>query len=119
MQSDWAIDQAYPADPGQKFIVIDAGKSERLPFRLSLSEGATEIVDVLKIFATVDSPNFRWLELPALDCLIEVTATRSGDPLDALFGAIGGDAPPTRALNAATYPSREWVVQQIRITVKQ
>jgi hypothetical protein len=117
LQSDWAIDQAYPADPGQKFIVIDAGKSELIPFRLSLSEGVTETVDVLKVFATLDSPNFRWLELPALDRPIAGTATRSGDPLDALLGAIGGDVPPTRALNAAQYPSREWIVQQTRITV--
>jgi hypothetical protein len=118
LQSDWAIDQAHPLDPGSKFVVVDAGKSEIVPFRLSLPEGYTEAVDVAKVFATIDSPNFRWLELPALDRPIEVKATRSGDPLESLFGAIGGDAPPTRALNAATYPSREWIAQQVRVTVK-
>jgi hypothetical protein len=118
LQSDWAIDQAHPIDPGSKFVVVDAGKSEIVPFRLSLPEGYTEAVDVAKVFATIDSPNFRWLELPALDRPIEVKATRSGDPLESLFGAIGGDAPPTRALNAATYPSREWIAQQVKVTVK-
>ncbi|MBE9032957.1 caspase family protein [filamentous cyanobacterium LEGE 11480] len=118
LQSDWAIDQAHPADPGQKFVVLDAGKSEVVPFQLSLSEGYTEMVDVTKVFATLDSPNFRWLELPVLDRPIEVAASRSGDPLESLFGAIGGNSPPTRALNAAKYPSREWVTQQVRVRVK-
>jgi Caspase domain len=118
LQSDWAIDQAHPIDPGSKFVVVDAGKSEIVPFQLSLPDGYTEAVDVAKVFATIDSPNFRWLELPALDRPIEVKVTRSGDPLESLFGAIGGDAPPTRALNAAQYPSREWVTQQVRVRVQ-
>jgi hypothetical protein len=118
LQSDWAIDQAHPIDPGSKFVVVDAGKSEIVPFRLSLPDGYREAVDVAKVFATIDSPNFRWLELPALDRPIGIQATRSGDPLESLFGAIGGEAPPTRALNAAQYPSREWVTQQVRVTVQ-
>ncbi len=118
LQSNWAIDQAHPIDPGAKFVVVDAGQSEVIPFQLSLPTGYTEAMDVAKVFATIDSPNFRWLELPALDCPLESKVTRSGDPLESLFGAIAGDAPPTRALHAAQYPSREWVTQQVQVRVK-
>ncbi len=117
LQSDWSIVQAHPIDPGSKFIVVDAGDDEIIPFQLSLAEGYAEAIDIAKVFATIDSPNFRWLELPPLDEPIVGSATRSGDPLESLLGAIGGDAPPTRALNAAKYPSREWVTQQVRVRV--
>lgn len=116
LQSDWAIQQAYPSDPGLKFEVLEAGSSEILPFCLTLRDGFTELIDIIKVFASIDSPNFRWLELPALDQPLESMASRSGDPLEALFASIGNSVPASRDVSAVRYPSREWTTQQVRIT---
>ena len=116
LQSDWAIHQSHPIDPGAKFEVLDAGQTTTLPFPLTTGEGYSESVDIIKVFAAIDSPNFRWLELPALDQPLKSMASRSGDPLEALFASIGNSAPASRDVSAVRYPSREWTTQQLRIT---
>ena len=116
LQSDWAIHQAHPIDPGAKFEVLDAGQTTTIPFPLTTGEGYSESVDIIKVFAAIDSPNFRWLELPALDQPLKSMVSRSGDPLEALFASIGDSAPASRDVSAVRYPSREWTTQQLRIT---
>jgi serine protease inhibitor len=116
LQSDWAIHQSHPIDPGAKFEVLDAGQTTILPFPLETGDGYNQSVDVIKVFAAIDSPNFRWLELPALDQPLQSMASRSGDPLEALFASIGDSAPTSRDVSAVRYPSREWTTQQLRIT---
>jgi serine protease inhibitor len=116
LQSDWAIHQSHPIDPGAKFEVLDAGQTMTIPFPLTTGEGYSQSVDVIKVFAAIDSPNFRWLELPALDQPLQSMASRSGDPLEALFASIGDSAPTSRDVSAVRYPSREWTTQQLRIT---
>ena len=116
LQSDWAVHQSHPIDPGAKFEVLDAGQTTTLPFPLTTGDGYSESVDIIKVFAAIDSPNFRWLELPALDQPLKSMASRSGDPLEALFASIGDSAPASRDVSAVRYPSREWTTQQLRIT---
>jgi hypothetical protein len=111
--SDWSIHQMHPAGPGQSFVTIEAGKKEIVPIPAT-SVGEDEV----KVFATVDQGNFRWLELPSLD--EEITPkgiSRSGNPLDALLATIDEEQPPTRKLGVAASPSREWTTKQISLTV--
>ncbi len=117
LQSDWAIQQIQPADPGSDFITLDAGKSITFPLKPSVVNGYLQVVDVVKVFAAIDSPNFRLLELPALDQPRLSLGSRTGIPLEALLAEISGAAPTTRNINPARYPSQEWITQQVRITV--
>jgi serine protease inhibitor len=117
LQSNWAIEQCHPVEPGSKFVVVDAGKFEILSCPLTVPSHYSQAIDIIKVFAAIDSPNFRWLELPVLDQPLQTLGTRSGDPLEAMLFAIGGSAPQTRDINAARYPSKEWTTQQTRLTV--
>nr|NMF67487.1 caspase family protein [Brasilonema octagenarum UFV-OR1] len=119
--SDWSIAQAHPQAPGEKFITLDPEEPEVIiPFCLSLPDGYKEGADIAKVFATVGSPNFRWLELPPLDKPLAAKgiATRGGDPLENLFAAIDDEEPKTRKLESVAYPSREWITKQVKVNVK-
>jgi hypothetical protein len=113
LASDWSVSQIYPPGKGEKFVTIEAGKKEVAPIpATSLGE------DNVKVFATVDEANFRWLELPSLDEeLGRKGLFRSGNPLDALLAAIDEEQPPTRKLGVAASPSREWTTKHISLTV--
>ncbi len=121
LEANWAISQIHPPDPAAKFVTIESGKEEVVPFRLSLPEGYTESVDIAKVFATVGEANFRWLELPPLDKPLSPKGfvTRSGNPLENLLAMVDDEAPKNRALNPARYPSREWTTKQVKVTVKK
>ncbi|MBD2183407.1 caspase family protein [Planktothrix sp. FACHB-1355] len=112
--SDWSVEQIYPGK-GENFITIEAGKKEVIP--IPATSGGE---DNVKVFATVDQANFRWLELPSLDEEIKPKGiNRSGNPLDALLAAIDEEQPPTRKLSVAASPSREWTTKQINLTVTE
>jgi serine protease inhibitor len=119
LQSDWAIKQIEPADPGSYFITVDAGKSVVHPIKPSLPKGYLQVVDVLKVIATLDAPNFRLLELPALDQPRLSKTARSGNALEALLVEIGGEAPSSRDVSPVRYPSKEWTTRQVRFSVAQ
>jgi Caspase domain len=118
--ANWQIVQVHPFEVGAKFVVIEAGGSETVALQLSLPEGYEEGVDIAKVFATVGSPNFRWLELPPLgqSLVTKDTTTRGADPLDELLATIASDR-PTRSLNPAQSASREWTTQQVSVTVRR
>lgn len=112
LASDWSVEQIHPGQ-GEKFVTIEAGKKEIVPI-----PAASVGKDNVKVFATVDQANFRWLELPSLDDVLGSKGlTRSGNPLDALLAAIDEEKAPTRKLSVASSPSREWTTQQINLTV--
>lgn len=122
LQPGWAIEQVYPAFAA-RFEPLDPGQAVDLPLQTSLPEGITEGTDVLKVFATLDSPNFSWLTLPALDKPIQPKGTRSAamTGLDQLFAAVGEDgaSPGTRNANIYTSPSQGWTVGQVEIRTKK
>ncbi len=49
------------------FVPFAPGQEELIPVKVSLPEGYQQRKDILKVFATVGSAKFRWLELPSLD----------------------------------------------------
>ncbi|MDZ8257006.1 caspase family protein [Nostoc sp. ChiQUE01b] len=112
LASDWSVQQIYPGK-GERFVTIYADKKEVVALPAgSIGE------DTVKVFATVDQANFRWLELPSLDEQLEAKGlTRSANPLDALLAAINREQPLTRKLSVAASPSREWTTKQISLTV--
>jgi hypothetical protein len=77
--------------------------------------------DIIKVFATLDPTNFRWLELPPLDQpLVQREATRGSstkNPLEDLMAIITKDKAVTRDLNPSATPSKEWTTAQIEVQI--
>lgn len=112
LASDWSVGQIYPGK-GENFITIEAGKKEVVPIKVE-SVGK----DNVKVFATVDQANFRWLELPSLDKEFGFRGLKAAsNPLEFLLEAIDKEQPQTRKLSVAASPSREWTTKQINLTV--
>ncbi|MEG3960373.1 caspase family protein [Microcoleus sp. herbarium2] len=112
--SDWSVTQIYPGK-GENFVTIEAGKKEIVGIpATSVGE------DSVKVFATVDQANFRWLELPSIDEEIKPTGTyHIGNSLEVILAAMDKEQPATRKLSVAASPSREWTTKQISLRVTQ
>lgn len=118
LQPDWGITQIYPAGAAS-FEPLDAGQSIVLPFGATLPEGYAKGTDVIKVFATVGSANFRWLELPALGKPPENvgrTHRAPTDPLGRLLFAASAGA--SRNLKPAVHASGGWVTRQLDVCVQ-
>lgn len=121
-EANWAIEQIYPGSSMENFITLEPGKEEKLPLLLSLEGEGEGAENTIKVFATKDQANFRWLELPSLN--EEITrkgfaATRSVvNPLEALLAAIDDERPKTRRLEVAASPSRDWTTQQLTLYIQ-
>jgi hypothetical protein len=129
LQSDWGITQIFPAGAGASDIV-QPGKSFELTFETYLPEGYREATDVMKVFATQKTTNFRWLELPALDRpSLPRAASRgpSNDPLERLMNAFTDHKAPSREemrtlavrFLSVTGIEKTWAVAQVEICVRK
>ncbi len=129
LQSDWGITQIFPAGAGSSDIV-QPGKSMELKFQTYLPEGYTEATDILKVFATQKTTNFRWLELAALDRPPLPRGMRGGaitDPLEQLISAFTDEKAPsegevrTRAVKliSTSGQDRPWAVAQVELCVRK
>ncbi len=122
LQPDWGITQVYPSGAGA-FESLDPGKELVIPLQAHLPEGYEECKDVIKIFATRGTTNFRWLELPSLDQPIQpksMSRSVTSDPLERLMMAVTENTPATtRNLSLAAYPSKGWTVEQVEIEIKK
>lgn len=121
LAADWSITQLYPAS-ATPFEPLDPGQSIQFEFEAMLADGYTENRDILKIFATRNTTQFRWLELPALDQPPKprrVTRSGSGDPLERLLALVNGDKTSTRAFKIISAPQDQgWTVAQVEWLVQ-
>ncbi|MBE9213992.1 caspase family protein [Plectonema cf. radiosum LEGE 06105] len=116
LQHDWAIDQVYPSK--EDYICLDPQQEELISLQMNL-EGEDRVEDILKVFATIGTANFRCLQLPSLDePLPQLGAARSGSALDELLMAFAAEQPPIRKANPVAFPSREWTTVQFGVKVK-
>lgn len=118
LQPDWGITQIYPAGAAL-FEPLDAGQEILLPLCASLPASYVKGADVIKVFATTGAPNFRWLELPALDEIPEqlrsVRRTPT-DPLERLL--LAASTGTSRNLKPAAYASSGWVTRQLEVHIR-
>jgi hypothetical protein len=123
LQPDWGATQILPSGAGDLFIEFDPGQEMLIPLRAHLPEGYQEGTDVIKVFATIGTTNFRWLELPSLDEPLKRSAAVStkspAKPLEQLLAAITADKPIMRDLIPAAYPSKGWITAQVEVCVKK
>ena len=106
LQPDWGINQIYPK--GADFETVDPGKGFKLPMRVRLPHGFAKGTDVLKVFATIDTTSFRWLELPAL-------AAEKRKAIDQLLSAMAAEDTMLRQVEVLASPESEWTVRQVEI----
>jgi Caspase domain len=116
---DWSITQIYPSQQDTLTMTFDPGQEILFPLQAYLPEGYTNALDILKVFATVGSTNFRWLELPALDQPSVSKGTRGAprNALEQLMALLATEESRTRQLNHAVYPTGEWVTAQVEVRV--
>jgi hypothetical protein len=121
LESNWAISQIHPNRPGSYFVPLDPQSELLLPLQASLSAGEDTATDIVKVFGTASTTNFRWLELPALDHPIAPQSRARGGPsssLDTLLATVVEQSPQTRALNTAAYAGADWTTAQVEVRVK-
>jgi hypothetical protein len=120
LASNWSITQVYPARAGA-FAVLNPGETIRLELEAFLTEGQTESVDILKVFATRATTQFHWLQLPALDQPLGRGALRSAvrDPLERMLASITGEEATSRDIRIVNAPEDPgWTVEQVELRVK-
>ena len=106
LQPDWGISQIYPK--GAAFEALDPGQAFKLPLKVRLPQGYKKGTDVLKVFATIDTTSFRWLELPAF-----VSEKRKA--IDQLLAAFASEEAMIRQVEVLASPESEWTVRQVEI----
>ncbi len=117
----WGITQVYPAGEGDYFVTFEPRQEKILPLETFMPEGYEEGRDVVKVFATLDTANFRWLELPHLDQpqVRSAGLATPANPLEELLSAFTADQPVTRRLQPSAYPSQGWITAQVEFTVRR
>jgi hypothetical protein len=118
LQPDWGISQVHPIPP-TAFVALDPNTEELVPLKTALPEGRSHVRDIMKVFGSLGTPNFRWLQLPTLDRGNAVAKRRFRGPeaLDSLLDAFTESQPAMRNLTPAAYPSHEWTTGQVELRV--
>jgi hypothetical protein len=121
LASDWSIQQIYPSLAGIS-EGLQPGATIPLDFEAYLPENCNESRDIVKVFATRDTTQFHWLELPALDqpdTRSKITRSQNRDPLEQMLAIITGELAPTRAIRLTNVPGdRGWATMQMELRVK-
>jgi hypothetical protein len=120
LQPTWAIEQVHPLTRGSYFDTLAVGDPRAFAVRVALPHGETRGEAVLKVFATTGAPNFRVLQLPALDRPPNPERQPGGgpeDPLQALLDAMAADQPAVRALTPSPYAGLGWTVVTVPIEI--
>lgn len=121
LAADWSIEQIFPKELAEKTFTLEAGKEQVVPLKVSMDGMGDRVENFVKVFASLDQANFRFLELPSLD---QPITTRGGTQsakilnfLEMLLAAVDDEKPQTRKLTVATSPSTEWTTQQVLLTI--
>lgn len=126
MEPTWAIYRFQLESQERIFYPFNPNEEKLIPFSLKLpiTQRYGKSRETLKVFATIQNNDFRWLELPPLDQEIAKKGEqliRSNNPLGKLLSAIGADADAqpelTRQAVRIFEPSQEWTTKEVQITV--
>lgn len=121
LSCNWGIQQLYPRVEDTSFWPFDPGEEHLLPLRAKLTEGYTEGIEIIKVFATVGATQFRWLELPTLDRPLQNndfsgrTATNSLEEYLAVMA--GSELEEEQREFDTDSASLEWVTEQREIII--
>ncbi len=116
LQPGWSIEQIHPQS---ELETLEGEQQLRLPFEIYLPRNFENRRETLKVFATAEPTDFRWLTLEPIDR--SPRAARSGlgrprDPLEQLFAEIVREGPPTRD-GRTSHAKRHWATVQVEFEV--
>jgi len=97
LQPDWGISRIFPGQNDSAFWPLDPGESKVVRIKGFLPPGYNEATDIIKVFATMGTPNFRWLLLPPLD---QPEIVR-------------------RNMAVSAFASEEWMTQQLEVRLRK
>ncbi|MEE8524849.1 MAG: caspase family protein [Thermoanaerobaculia bacterium] len=118
LQPRWSIRQIHPLRGD--YLVIEPAGELRLALQASLPPALEAGSDLLKVFATVDPTNFRWLELPTLDePICQHRAAPPSNALEEILLALTEGRPRLRDMTRATHASREWMVEEVEVRIRR
>lgn len=118
LQPGWSIQQVAPPSRFTDTLLLEAGAEMRLPLRTRGAGPLGRSRDVLKVFASGEPTDFRWLELPRPGEAPQTLKGLPRGPLEELFDQLAWSAPATRALQPR--PGLGWTfwgVAQIELQV--
>jgi hypothetical protein len=121
LQSDWGITQIIPYTEGAFFEPLDAGSECNIQLETSLPPNVNEGTDIIKVFATKEPANFRWLELPPLNGPVTRTIKHNEKAADAfkqLLISLSTSKQSTRQIKVAAYREPEWITAQVVLQIK-
>ncbi len=123
LTTGWGVTQIYPAKHQGSFLPLDPGKGFPLPIRADLPAGLDKASDLIKVFATVGTTDFRWLELPSLRGPEEASPSgmAGGQPSDPVARSFvpPGFAPISRGITPSEFPSEEWTTAQVEVRIRR
>ena len=120
LAADWSIEQILPQRASERTFLLEANQEKVVPLLVSMDGTGDRVENFIKVFASLDEANFRFLELPSLDISITSKGGTRGigmSALDTLLAAVDDEKPQTRKLSVATSPSTEWTTKQVLLTI--
>lgn len=129
LANDYSIQQVHPPALEGPFVLLQPSKSIPLEFVTDLPAGCDEVTDILKVFVTQKSTDFRSLLLPGLDDPpkpVIRSVDKMDDPLERFLASFAGDEAPgdgelqtrLQQVSAPKQP-RPWATSQVELTVKK
>ncbi len=117
---DWSLRQIHPNPKGRPCGVLNRGSRKPLPMKACLPESCLAGIDVLKVLSTVETADFRWLQLPPIHRFEMEKTNRLRGPArtsleKVLHEAVGESAPRGSMHRAAT--GQEWTTARTSLRV--
>lgn len=118
LQADLSIVKFYPQ--GATYEVLDPKQFRETFFDIELPENYQEGIDIIKVFATVDSTNFELLELPALDQSRKGFSNQKPmKPLEQLLLEVVDENECKRNIKVVINASEQWTTEKVKFVVKK
>ena len=114
LQPGWSIEQVYPQSGLE---TLEGGQTLHRPLEVYVPPHLDGRHEILKVFATADAADFRWLSLPPVGQHPFRSALGAPQgPLERLFAEIAQDGPKMRTVRS-DYASRHWTSAQVEFEV--
>ncbi len=120
LQPGWSVAQIHPPRKYGDSVVVEPGGEELVRLRADFPDGFDAGVDQIKVFATVEASQIRWLRLPPLDermPRLELFRGTPNNPFEELLAALVTEGPKVRRLEPGA--TGEWTVEQVKIRVRR
>ncbi len=120
LDADLSISTFYLDGVAAEVIEPGQEKNSIKSLTLELPQNYEEALNVMKVFATVNTTNFEFLELPALDQERRGFGTQPPtNSLEKLLAAVVDENNPTRKVTMAVDASEEWTTEKVEFVLKK